>query len=507
MLRFFKVNDPLRLLGILLFVVLLRLPYLWLGLPVLQPEMIWMLIGERMHNGYAMYSEIVDDTGPFSALLYWAIYTLFGRSFSAFQVVASLIIFFQVIYLNFLFLQFKSYQESSYLPAIVMLALFHLSYDFLTLSPSLMGNTFILLAFGQLFSQTAINRSSTESVLLLGLFGGISLCFHFPLIVFFPVMVICSLFISRLNFQQFLLSVTAYFIPFSLYALYAFWTDSFGEFFREFVLASRMLTPVSHTSYQELVTLFSVPFLLSLVGLVLTFGLRKMYVNQQKQSQLMMLYFLCSCSVVFLANRTISYQFLGFIPVFTYFMVHLFWSIKSKYIQPAVFYCYLLIIPALGYAWVYRKMAQPNELATYAIVEPTHSIPPSGAPILVLGDDLGYYLDARPATPFIHYGLAKQYLLDLDDFGKKTKIFYHFMNERPEYIMDQEGVFESILPYFPPLALRYERISEHVYRLKSNTSDSAKSQYAVNQEPFRTSIHSGNRQLHTECLNAEMDLK
>ncbi|HSI75828.1 MAG TPA: hypothetical protein VK957_08030 [Lunatimonas sp.] len=466
MLQFFKVNDPFRLLGILLFVVLLRLPYIWLDMPLLQPEMIWMLIGERLVGDYAMYSQIMDDTGPLSALVYWALYSLFGRSLWAYHGVAGIIILFQVIYLNFLFIRFKSFQENSYLPAIVMLALFHLSYDFLILSPSLMGNTFILLAFGQLFSHTNINRNSTESVLLLGLYGGFALCFHFPLVVFFPFMVICGVFISGFNFQQLSLSVTSYFIPVSMYAVYTFWTDSLGDFYREFVLASRQVAQVVHVPYNEILILFAFPIILSLIGLVLTFGLRKMYVNQQKQSQLIVIYFICSCCAVFLANRTITYQFLGLVPVFTYYLVHLLWVSKRKYKQRVIFYAYLLIIPLIGYGWLYLKKNEFEAFSSYAIIGKDRHQIQDGARVLVLGKDLGYYQNAVPATPFINIGLAKQYLHDMEDYGKKTKVFRHFMEESPQFIIDEEGVFAQILPYFPQLEQRYELVSDGIYQLK-----------------------------------------
>lgn len=466
MLQFFKINDPFRFLGILLFVVLLRVPYLWLDMPLLQPEMIWMLIGERLNGGFSMYSQIMDDTGPLSALVYWALYALFGRAVWAYHSVAVLVVLFQVIYLNYLFIRFKSFQENSYLPAIVMMALFHLSYDFLILSPSLMGNTFILLAFGQLFSHTTINRNSTESVLLLGLYGGFALCFHFPLVVFFPFMVICGVFISGFNFQQLSLSVTSYFIPVSMYALYTFWTDSLGDFYREFVLASRQVAPLIHVPYNEMLIIFSFPIILSLIGLVFTFGFRKMYVNQQKQSRLMILYFTCSCCAVFLANRTITYQFLGFVPVFTYYLVHLFWISKSKYKQIPIFYTYLLVIPTIGYGWLFLRKNEPAAFSTYAVIaEDRHQLQ-HGVRVLVLGKDLGYYQDAVPATPFINIGLAKQYLEDLEDYGKKAKVFSHFMEESPNFIIDEEGVFADILPYFPQLEQRYDLVSEGMYQLK-----------------------------------------
>src|SRR5690606_40421078 len=70
--------------------------------------------------------------------------------------------------------------------ALPILVLFQLSFDLLTLSPALMGTTFALLALGQLFSQTVRHQENPESVLLVGIFGGTALCFHFPFVAFLP---------------------------------------------------------------------------------------------------------------------------------------------------------------------------------------------------------------------------------------------------------------------------------------------------------------------------------
>src|SRR5690554_110362 len=189
-----------------------------LDIPLLQPELIWMLIGERMAQGHAMYVDIIDDTGSLSAAIYWLIHLFAGKSLTAYHMLAALIIFFQVSYFNYLLIQYKAFEENSYIPALVMLVLFHLSFDFLTLSPSLMGSTFILLALGQLFSQTVRHQDQPEPVFLVGLFGGIALCFHFPLMVFLPFFLAAGLIISGYNLHQLLLCLTGYFLPIILCA-------------------------------------------------------------------------------------------------------------------------------------------------------------------------------------------------------------------------------------------------------------------------------------------------
>src|SRR5690554_580906 len=133
------------MVGILFLMVILRIPYMLLEIPLLQPELVWMLTGERLAHGFSMYVDIIDDNGPLSAGIYWLIHVFVGKSFLAYQLIAGLIILFQIFYINSLFIQYKAFEENTYIPALVMTVLFHLSFDFLTLSPALMGTTFILL--------------------------------------------------------------------------------------------------------------------------------------------------------------------------------------------------------------------------------------------------------------------------------------------------------------------------------------------------------------------------
>src|SRR5690606_26229738 len=149
-------------------------------------------------------------------------------------------------------IQYKAFEENSYIPALVMLVLFHLSFDFLTLSPALMGSSFILLALGQLFSQTVRHQDQVESVFLVGLFGGIGLCFHFPLMVFLPFGLAVGLIFSGYNLHQLVVCLTGYFLPVSLCGVYYFCMDGFSEFLTGFVYSIRIIDVYRHVSYLDL---------------------------------------------------------------------------------------------------------------------------------------------------------------------------------------------------------------------------------------------------------------
>ncbi len=84
MISFFRLNDPYRIIGIFILLLLIRLPALLGFVPLLQPELGWMLLGESLAEGRILYEGVWDNTGPFSAAVYWFMNLLFGRSQLAF---------------------------------------------------------------------------------------------------------------------------------------------------------------------------------------------------------------------------------------------------------------------------------------------------------------------------------------------------------------------------------------------------------------------------------------
>ena len=465
MLSFFRVNDPFRIIGIILLLGVLRLPYLLMDIPLLSPELMWMLTGERMSAGYHMYVDIIDDNGPFSVGIYWLLDVIFGRSLLAYHLLAGAVILFQIVYVNHLFIKYRSFDQNTYLPAMVMAVLFHLSFDFLTLSPALLGSTFIVLSLGRLFSLTLLNQDSTESVLMVGVFGGIAACFHLPLIFFLPFLIVAGIIVSGFNFHQFILSLVGYVQPFVLVALYYFWIDGLQDFLLEFIFATRIIEIYQYVSYWDILILFVVPIGFALSGFFMSSVLQRHTVNQQKQQQIMLIFLMFAVFSLFLANRKNPYQLVVLLPGLTYFITQIFIYVEKKMVLKSFFYSFIIAVPLIGYGWTLYKI-NTGAIYTYAIRDDRKYDLFSRKSIVVLGSDIGYYQNATLSTPFLNYNLSKRILADFEDYGDMTNTYLQFSREKPQYIIDQEGVFKSLLIQIPALETLYQEEREGVYRLR-----------------------------------------
>jgi hypothetical protein len=77
-----------------------------------------MVLGERLSEGYLLYVDIIDDTGPLSAGVFMAIHSLFGRSEWVYELLGIILVGIQIYYWNSTLIKFRVFDENTYLPAI-----------------------------------------------------------------------------------------------------------------------------------------------------------------------------------------------------------------------------------------------------------------------------------------------------------------------------------------------------------------------------------------------------
>lgn len=440
--------------------------YIWvLNVPGTQPELVWQLLGERMAQGKHMYIDIIDDTSPLAAGVYWLLHLVFGKSILAHQIIAFFLIGFQVIYVNNLFFKYRTFDENTYIPAFVMGVLFHMSFDFIRLTPMLMGNTFLILALGQLFSQTVLQKESTSSVLLVGLFLGIAACFHYPLIVFLPYLVIVGIAIGGYSFSQLVLSLVGYFLPLACCITYYFWIGGLDDFLSEFIFTSRLDSIYHHVNVRDFLLLSIIPLFFTSMGILYGSFFKSLTINQQKQLQIMLIFFLTAVAVVFLSNRKAPYELLVFIPPMVYFISLLFIFNSEGLLITILLYVFLLGVPLAGMAWIFQKTSLETVNAYTIKPSARHEISESKQ-VLVLGSDLGYYNHASLATPYLNYKHSKGLLTNYSDLAAMAQVYQAFKKELPEIVIDEEGVFDTLLNIFPEFREKYTSEKRGIYILK-----------------------------------------
>ncbi len=421
-----------------------------------------MVLGERLSEGFILYQDVIDDTGPISAGFLAFVHFLFGRSILAYELIGRLLVLFQIVYWNTILIRYRVFEENTYLPAIIMAALFHFSFDMVGLSPALLGSTFLVLALGQLFSQTVLQKETSESTLLIGLYGGIATGFHLNFGIFLPYMIFTGIAISGFSFRQLILSLVGFFLPILLIFVFYFWNNGLSETLQIWPL----IFTYEKYAYQPIISwaiLGAFPILLALVGYFYSAVLRGSTVNQQKQRQLTIIWLIFSFLEFFLLKRQASFELVIFLPALTYMITQFFLNMRKGLIGKLAFFLLLFGLPVAGW-WYWNGEA--NSGSAYFVKQTPEASFKSGEKIMVLSNDPSPFLNASLGGPFLNYQLTKSYLASEKTLAEKAKIFQNLISQKPVAVLDPDGNFRSLVEELPALKKLYQETEPGVFRLK-----------------------------------------
>ncbi|MBU2914286.1 MULTISPECIES: hypothetical protein [Reichenbachiella] len=461
MLSYFKANDPYRLLGVFLILIIIRVAVLLSGVPLILPELKWLLLGERLGGeGMIMYRDVWDYTAPLSVLVYKWLDILFGKHQLVYQIVSMILVGFQAAIFNNVMLKNKAYNSPSYVPAIVYVLMMNLCFDFLTLSPVLMSMTFILLALNNLFKRMD-NHTQDELFVYTGIYLGIAVLFYLPAI-FYVLVTLISLFLYTGSiFRRILLLIVGFLLVLIFSGLFFYWNDSFLVYNHHLFMSIWAVDPSYFLSGKGMVIMVLVPFSIFLYSIYRTFKIGK-YVNfQSKIQSVMLMFFVSGILAFFMVKERSTYQFIYLVPVMAFFVAHHLLVIKNWILAEATFLLIFvaiilnLLFPLRGWLFVdqlvgvERLLVQPSPYAELT----------EGKDILVIGEGIEHYKGASLATPYLDWQLSQIHLQHLNYFDNSAEVFLNFTSDMPEVIIDEQEVVPELFRMMPTIAAQYR---EHV---------------------------------------------
>lgn len=458
MLRFFQSYYPSLYISLLGLLILIRLPLLLNPFPLLTPELNWMIVGEQISQGDLLYRDIWDSLSPLSALVYWGIDSLFGRSPVVLHGAATLVSVFQIVYFNYVVNHRDVYPDRTFWPGLIYMLFMHISFDCLTLSPVLMSTSFLLLAFGTLIRQMD-RRGATDEVFEVGFYIGISALFYLPSALFIIWAALSLLFYTGATLRQYSLTVFGFLFPIAATVLFYYLYDSLEDFNRNLLASVFRVRQYPLSDFQSLLASLFIPLGLGVLGFLSLFSRAGRYVNfQQRVQQIMFIWFATAVLTIGLMPFLAPMVFLSFLPPIVYFTYYYFEGIRRVWLAELTFFTAFLLMMLLFYQGA-LGLIPGVELGRLSNLQ----VKPSPLPanirnqrVLIIGEDLSAYRQNRLATPYLNWDLSKYDLKNLDNYEAVINVFDHFRNDPPDYIVDREKVVSKLFQRAPALAAQYE---------------------------------------------------
>ncbi|UTA69990.1 MULTISPECIES: hypothetical protein [Emticicia] len=457
MLTFFRFNTLFHFLSLLLLVILLKLPFLGEKLPVLLPELEWMLVGEKIHEGNFLYKELWTNVGPLSAFIYWLIDLSFGRSQFAYEFIAMLLVYFQALYFVFICNTRHAFLERNYAPGLLYILLMNLSFDMSKLSPVLLATTFLLFAFNKTIKQLERREGVSDEVFEIGLYIGIAVLFYQPAMVFIIWCAASLIFFTNANLRQYFLTLLGFIIPVVLAALFFYFNDSLDEFQYNWFNGMLKIKQYSLEDFKSSLLAITLPAAFAFLGFLRQSQATRYSNYQQRIQQIMLLWVVVALLALFLSPTVSPMQFIIFIPCFAFFCTAFFLHFKGTFLPEFIFTSLVLVILFVQYQGATPIFGKGFEQLSDMRIKP-RDLPANmrGQKMLIIGERIDEYKWGTPATCYLNWELSKIDLQNPDNYESIINIFDNFKKDPPKIIIDKQNVVPKIFERLPALAVDYK---------------------------------------------------
>ena len=463
MLRYFRINDPYRLLALFVLLALLSLPLLIDQAGTTFPQLKGFVLGEKVSEGNVLYSEIVDSTPPLASWFYGVCDLIFGRGTSYRIVLAFLILFLQSAFLGIILIDKKAFTENTYVPSLVFSVVTLISFDVFSLTADLAAFGFLLLALNAILTEIEFRVQRDETIFNIGLFISLASLFNFSYVIYLPGLFIILIFFTRNSVRKYLLMLTGFLLPYLLLFSIYYLNDNAEELWSRFLLPNLSFTNNFLIPFKSLLYLCAVP----LFFLVLSFFILNRNANLTKyQSQVlqaMFLWLFVAFVQIYFSPDFRPQSLLPLTPAISFFFTHYLLLIRRKKFAEISVWILLLGIVTTLYLARYQKII-PVDYSSLLVPAPSEVY--INKRILVLEENPALLLNNTLSPAFVDWNLSKN-IFENPQYYENVLLVNRFLEkDPPEIILDPKNIMEKYFERLSVLKSNYRKEGNNWVRKK-----------------------------------------
>lgn len=466
LLHYFRINDPYRLLGLLAILLLIYLP-LFIDSPDLTyPELKSFIVGEKVHEGNALYINLVDAVAPLAGWFNGLMDVLFGRAILPRHILAFFLIFLQASYLGIVFANKKAFAESSYIPSLIFAILFSFSFDTLSLTPELLGSGFLLPALNNLFKEIEFREQRNESIFNLGLYISLASLFSFSYSVYLLGALITLIIFTRSTPRKYFLLVFGFLLPHILLLSSYYLMDGLTQLWHYYYLPNLSIHSVRYISNTSLWVLSALPLFFLVISFVMMNRDARLSKYQTQLVQSMFFWMVFSFLQVLYSKDIRPQNLITLIPSLSFFITHFLLLIRRK--RFAEIYIWVLLLGTVSVSYLARYNFLTKVDYTELFV-PVQQILNPGKRVLVLDDDWSIYKHNQLASPFLNWNLTKEIFSHPEYYENIIRVYEGLKADPPDFIRDKNDLLKPFLERIPELKKLYTK--NGIYYTKTSVSN------------------------------------
>lgn len=462
LLRYFRINDPYRLSGLLALLVTIYLPFFISDQLLTVPELKNIVIGEKLNDGLRPYAELIDSTPPLTMWINALVEMVFGRSLMARHILAFFLLFFQSAYLGILFIDKKVFTENTFIPSVIFSILAFFSFDTLALSGELFGAGFLLLALNSLFKEIEFKEQRNETVFNLGLFISLASLCSFANTMYLLAALGILAFYTRSTPRKYLLMVFGFFLPHALLSSVYFLRGEMPMLWEYYYAPNFNFQSTSYISIKSLLMLGAIPLFYLLVSVVILNREARFSKYQSQLLQAMFLWLISSFPLIAFSRDLRPQNLIVLIPGFSFFITHFLLLIRRRRFAEINLWALLVSVVVVAYLGRYEKLGSVDYRS---LIIKTQS-GSADKKILVLNDNISAYASNKLGTGFFDWSLSRNVFENPDVYDHVLMVHKSFTEDPPDEVIDPDNLMAAFFSRIPELKARYVNTGQNTYSKK-----------------------------------------
>ena len=462
MIRFFSVNDPYRLLVVLVFMLGAGYAAHVNLTNITVPEFKAMIVGEMMADGKVLYADIWDSMPPLSALINRMMVGLAGREILARHLVTVFVFFLQASYFGILLNRNRAFEQISYFPSFLYGLLVFFSLDAIAFTREVWASMFLLMALDCTLREIQFRDQQISNLNVLGILVGISSLCTFSYAVFFPGILVILILTSRMDPRKILMYTAGFLFPHLLLITVYYIRGYLPDLMANFYYANFQFNTLKYFDSYGLLILSAIP--ISLVVLSFLRGRGNMSVTryQSQISVVMLLWLLIGVLEIWLARLRSAQNLVVCIPPVAYYVHHYAIRIRRAWITALFPWVVVAGIFSVAYLSLQGKISGVSyEKVLLSDYEQEYS----GKKLLVLSDDLSQYQAGSVAGYFSEWALASAVFREPGFYEHIVLLNRLFAEDPPQIIVDPENLMPGVFRYLPKVARQYRVEGNRYFRI------------------------------------------
>lgn len=461
MLNYFRINDPYRLLGVLIVWILICLPRLIDTPDLTVIELKCFLLGEKFRAPHTLYGTLIDSSGPLMAAVAGFLNWLIGRSVTGFHLIALLIIFFQAAFFSILLINKKAYPDNNYLPAFFFVVLAGFSFDVLNLSAELLASGVLLLALNSIFREIEF-REQSNAAFSAGFLIAIASLLEFSFSIYLIGTLVIFIIFTRSDIRKYVLLIIGFMLPHLFLMSVYYLQGNLNGLWTHFYMPNLMWDSAWQVSATGLLLLGGVSFFYLFISFI-WLNREAHFTKYQLQLVQTLFFWALFALIQIIYSRNVRPQsFINLIPVIAFYVSHFILLIKRK--KFAEINAWILVVGVLGISygaqWGYVNNVDYRKLI---VNERTRAV--RGKKVLVLNNEPGAYLRNNLGSGFLEWPLAQTIFEEPAYYQNLLLVNKSIQEDLPEIIEDPHHYLPAFFKHLPALKAQYKKTGNSTYTL------------------------------------------